>query len=104
MFPKLVRNFIPKIIVQNDAKRVPHFYKAGDEEYWKRLTEKLLEEVSEFLESEDVMELADILEVVEAIIAFKKILPHEIDAMKKDKAQSHGTFSERIILSSVEEL
>lgn len=103
MFPKLVRNFIPKIIVQNE-KKVAHFYTANDEEYWRKLKNKLVEEVNEFIESEDIIELADILEVIETIVIFKNISYDEINLLKKNKALSHGTFSDRIILSSIKEI
>lgn len=103
MLPKLVRDFIPKIIAE-EQKRVPYSYRADDEEYWNRLKEKLLEEVNEFINSkDDISELADILEVIEAIISFKKISFDEITIIKNKKAQSHGAFNDRIILYSVKE-
>jgi predicted house-cleaning noncanonical NTP pyrophosphatase (MazG superfamily) len=62
MYDKLVRDKIPNIIEENDEK--PVYYVADDEEYRRRLNEKLKEEVDEYLESEDTEEIADILEVV----------------------------------------
>lgn len=103
MLPKLVRNFIPKIIAE-EQNRVPYFYQADDIEYWQRLKEKLLEEVNEFINSDNSPEeLADILEIMESIISFKKMSFDEIIVIKNKKAQSHGTFSDKIILSSIKE-
>ena len=102
MLPKLVRNFIPEIISEN--QKIPSFYQASDEEYWKRLKSKLIEEVNEFIDSENnINEIADILEVIEAIISFKKMSLDEIIDIKKKKAEAHGTFSEKIILASIKE-
>lgn len=100
MKSKLVRNLIPKIIAE-DAGRAPLFYAADDEEYLRRLKEKLQEEVQEFIESEDMREMADILEVIEAILIFKNISVRELEYIKENKAALHGTFSERIILSGI---
>jgi predicted house-cleaning noncanonical NTP pyrophosphatase (MazG superfamily) len=104
MLPKLVRNHIPNIIAEKKT-RIAHYYTANDVEYWDMLKEKLVEEVQEFLNSDNnIEEIADILEVIDAIIAFKNKSHAEINAIKSKKAQSHGTFSEKIILSSIEEI
>lgn len=103
MLPKLVRDFIPKIIAE-EQKKIPYSYQANDEEYWNRLKEKLLEEVNEFINSkDDISELADILEVIEAIISFKKMSFDDITSIKDKKAKSHGTFNDRVVLCSIEE-
>lgn len=103
MLPKLVRDFIPKIIAE-EQKRVPCFHKASDEEYGQKLKEKLLEEVNEFIDSEDNSnELADILEVIDAIIAFKKMSLEEITFIKNKKAKLNGTFKDRVVLDSIKE-
>jgi len=100
MAKKLVRNLIPSIIAR-DKERVPHFYYADDEEYWIKLKEKLQEEVHEFIVSENKEELADIFEVIDAILSFKKLSLDEINTIKEEKAHSNGTFSKRIILTSI---
>ncbi|MCL4229342.1 nucleoside triphosphate pyrophosphohydrolase [Candidatus Dependentiae bacterium] len=99
MSPKLVRDRIPSIIVEN--KKTPHFYHANDEEFGIRLKEKLVEEVHEFLESEDAKELADIIEVIEALARYQEKSLGDILQMKKEKALTNGSFSGKIILTDI---
>ena len=61
IYNKLVRDNIPEIMIKNGAKPVTRIL--SEEEYLSELNKKLLEEVNEYLESEDVMEIADILKV-----------------------------------------
>ncbi len=96
---KLVRDRIPEIIQETGETPVTHI--ADDFEYWEKLREKLQEEVSEFLESENPEELADILEVLEAIYTHQKIDPTELMKTKKDKAEKRGGFAKRIILDRI---
>jgi predicted house-cleaning noncanonical NTP pyrophosphatase (MazG superfamily) len=103
MKPKLVRNRIPTIIAE-DNKRIAFFYTADNAEYWQRLQEKLIEEVQEFMSSHEVIELADILEVIDALAQAKNSSFAEIMNLKQEKAQSHGTFTDRIILYSTKQV
>ena len=71
---------------------------ADDAEYWTKLKEKLREEVDEFMEKPDILEVADILEVVEAICDYKKFGADDVQAAKTKKAEERGRFGKRIIL------
>jgi len=71
---------------------------AEDLEYWEKLKEKLLEEVSEFNKDESIEELADIIEVIDAISTHKEFDRNEIERVKNEKAEEKGKFNERIIL------
>lgn len=97
---KLVRDRIPEII--KAKKQAPITRIAGSEEYFQKLKEKLLEETSEFLEAESKSELADIIEVINAICDFKKIPIEELEKARKKKAEERGAFKKRIILEKVE--
>ena len=56
------------------------------------------EEVKEFNEAENIEELADILEVMDAIRDYKKFNSTEVSRIKDKKAQERGKFKKRIIL------
>ena len=93
---KLVRDRIPENIIAQGEQ--PVFYAANDAEYWERLKEKLSEEVLEFQKAENPEELADILEVIDAIIEFKNFDKSELDEIKQKKMEAKGGFKKRIIL------
>jgi len=95
-YNKLVRDKIISIIQKNG--QTPIFHVADDSEYWEKLKEKLSEEVKEFLESESPEELADILEVVDAICKYKSISPEELVKMKNKKREERGGFDDKVIL------
>lgn len=95
-YHKLVRDKIPEIIKQTGG--IPKTRIAGPDEYWQKLKEKLQEETNEFLQTENMEELADILEVVEAIGIFRSFSSDELVRTKTEKAKQRGGFSKRIIL------
>lgn len=64
-FNKLVRDKIPEIIGNQDEKAITRILEI--EEYIQCLENKLDEEVSEYHESKELEELADILEVIFAL-------------------------------------
>lgn len=74
---------------------------ADNKEYWKRLKEKLNEEVDEFVNDESPEEFADILEVLDAIADYKQFDRNKIQEIKRRKAQEKGVFKDRIILDEV---
>ena len=93
-YNKLVRDNIPNIL---DAKGVPYEKRiASPEEYRLELIKKLTEETREFSEAGSPEELADILEVVEAL----RQLPEysDVEELRKKKLAERGGFTKRIIL------
>ena len=80
------------------AGKNPITHSASDEEYWEKLKEKLQEEVNEFLGDSSKEELADILEVINAICYFKGISMDEIESAMQKKAEQKGIFNDKIIL------
>jgi|GEM_PF-3998086 len=67
--------------------------------HWQKLKEKLQEEVSEFLENSTEEELADTLEVLEAIWTFKNIDQEILRKIQNQRATDRGHFTKRVILN-----
>lgn len=93
---KLVRDNIIEIM-RAEGKH-PVFHVADDTEYWTKLKAKLAEEMGEFVRDESINEVADILEVIDAIIAFKKFGRQAIEEAKHAKRAARGGFEKRLIL------
>lgn len=98
-YNKLVRDKIPQIIEQ--AGKTCVCETLSDEQYIQMLNEKLLEEVKEYLESGTVEELADIDEVMHAILAFKDVSIEEFQKIRLDKLNARGGFLNKILLKEV---
>ena len=91
IYNKLVRDNIP-VIISND--------------YLKYLKLKLIEESKEVNTSQNNVELknelADILEVIEALLNFSQISLQDVLEIKEKKALKNGKFNNRIFLEQVE--
>ncbi len=99
-YHKLVRDKIPEIIRQKGGQPVWHV--AAEAEYWPKLKEKLQEEVNEFMKGENIEEIADLLEVLEAICECKNFDQEQVQKIKTRKAAERGAFKNKIIISRVE--
>ena len=94
---KLVRDRIPEIIAKEKGGEVA--YRIADQaEYSDFLLKKLSEEVNEFLESREPVELADILEVIHHLAKEAGLNPEDIEELRRDKEIRRGAFLERIIM------
>lgn len=100
IYNKLVRDNIPEIMIQNGAKPITR--NLNDEEYLLELNKKLLEETNEYLVDGNIEEIADIAEVILAILKVKNISLEELDKIRVQKANKRGAFDKRIFLESEE--
>ena len=96
---KLIRDKIPQIAKSNGSDI--DFRVADSSEYWEFLKRKLKEECNEYLESEELEELADILEVIDAIVFHKSIDLNQLQALKFKKHKKRGGFKKRFIMKGV---
>ncbi len=101
VYNKLVRDNIPEIIRNNNE--TPIIKTLSNDEYLIELRAKLQEEVDEFLESNDIAELADILEVVDALSTANNSSLNEVMDIKIQKAKKNGKFENKIFLIEVQE-
>ncbi len=95
-FNKLVRDRIPEIIEKNGDTAV--FHVAETEEFKESLANKLVEEAQEFAESPSIEELADLLEVVQALLNVHEYSKDVLEATLLSKRDKRGGFEKRIIL------
>ena len=102
LYNKLVRDKIPEIIAGDNGKTcVTRIME--DDEYLKALNTKMQEELKEYLESGEVEELADLEEVLRAILDVKKVSYDEFEKIRKAKVNKRGAFKKKIFLESVSE-
>lgn len=95
-YNKLVHDNIPEILRMRGISPVTHI--ADETEYWEKLKEKLAEEVAEFTKDSNIEELADITEVIEAIMIHQRFDRAELEKVRAKKAEERGAFVKRIIL------
>ena len=98
-YNKIVRDNIPTIIENSGFKCEIEI--VSNEEALSYLYTKLTEEVNEFLESKDIHEMADIIEVLYAICDKMKITRTMLETIRKQKENENGGFENNIILKKV---
>ena len=102
IYNKLVRDRIPDIIKATgknfEAESV------DKEELKNLLNEKLQEEVNEYFESNDIEELADILEVIHGILNARGATFEALESIRLKKKEERGGFDKGIKLIKVYEL
>lgn len=97
-YNKLIRDKIPQIIEKDG--RTCETVKVNREEHYQRLKEKLMEEVTEFIQDENIEELADIYEVISALSEFVGKGEEELMEVRNKKREERGGFREGIVLKS----
>jgi predicted house-cleaning noncanonical NTP pyrophosphatase (MazG superfamily) len=101
-YGKLVRDRIPEIIEQAGKSAVWRELSADD--FRLALWAKVLEEASELAEAADdalLSELADLEEVVEAILTAYGHSREELEVVRQKKNEERGAFTRRLFLESV---
>ncbi|MBQ7916876.1 MAG: nucleoside triphosphate pyrophosphohydrolase [Firmicutes bacterium] len=99
VYNKLVRDRIPEIMERQGMKTLVRYL--DDKEYMHVLHEKLKEEVDEYMHGRNMGELADVLEVIHAIIIARGLTIEEVEKLRLAKAQSNGAFFDRVFLERV---
>ena len=99
VYNKLVRDNIPLILMEKGLN--PETSILSEEEYCKELDKKLLEEINEYLESGSIEELADIKEVILAILETQQVSYENFEKIRTEKKLKRGGFKKRILLKRV---
>ena len=100
-YHKLVRNRIPEIIEADGKKCVCETL--SDDDYISLLDQKLNEELAEYQESKSLEELADLLEVIQAVVKARGWTVEELEQVRAEKATKRGGFEKKILLREVRE-
>lgn len=98
-YHKLVRDRIPEIIEADGKTCVCETLSNVD--YIALLDQKLNEELSEYQESKSLEELADILEVMQAVVKARGWTLEELEKVRAAKAARRGGFEKKILLKEV---
>ena len=100
VYNKLVRDKIPEII---EAKgEIAKTRILDNDEYRAELNKKLQEEVAEYLEDNNVEELADIVEVIYGILDSMEVSREKFEGVRTAKAEKRGAFKKKIFLEETE--
>ena len=102
-FNKLVRDRIPEIIKNNGEESVVR--KLSDDEYKVELYKKLLEEVNEVVDAQDIEstieELADVLEILKAVAELNNKELVDVIEIADQKRLKRGGFEKRLFLEKI---
>ena len=101
VYNKLVRDCIPDIIEADGKTCVCETL--SDEDYIALLDQKLNEELAEYQESKSLEELADLLEVMQAVVKARGWTLEELEQIRADKVAKRGGFEKKILLKEVRE-
>ncbi|MFB3164734.1 nucleoside triphosphate pyrophosphohydrolase [Neobacillus sp. 179-J 1A1 HS] len=101
VYNKLVRDKIPQIIESTGKKAT--FSILDDENYKHMLDKKLYEELEEYGQERDINELADLVEVVYAIVEQQGFSIEEFENIRIKKKEKRGGFKDKLLLLEVDE-
>ena len=103
-YMKLVRDNIIDIIKKDKNNKGVIYWQLVDEDAIEsQLTKKLQEEIEEFRASRNIEELADLEEVIRAILKFKGISYNQFEEIRSKKYQEKGGFNKYFYLATVED-
>ena len=100
-FNKLVRDRIPEIIKSSGKFCTTEIL--SDEDYLRMIDAKLDEELAEYHKDQNIEELADLLEVIQAATVARGYTLEDLERVRTEKAAKRGSFEKKILLISVEE-
>lgn len=100
-YNKLIRDKNVELMEKKGCKVT--FEILNDKRYNEELDKKLREEVEEYLEDYNIEEMADVMEVILAMLEFRGITMEEVEKVRIQKKNRKGGFKNKIYLKDVEE-
>jgi len=100
-YDKLIRDKIPEIIEQSGKKCIVEVM--DNDTYIEYLDQKLNEELAEYQQDKSIEELADLLEVMYAVVVARGYSVAELERIRLEKSEKRGAFEKRLLLKSVSE-
>ena len=100
-YNKLVRDRIPEIIESSGKTCVTEIL--SDEEYLRMVDAKLDEELAEYHKDQNIEELADLMEVIQACAVARGYTLEQLEQVRAEKAAKRGGFENKILLKEVRE-
>ena len=100
-YDKLIRDKIPEIIEQSGKKCIVEVM--DNDTYIEYLDQKLNEELAEYQQDKSIEELADLLEIIYAVVAARGYSVEELERLRLEKAEKRGAFEKKLLLKSVSE-
>ena len=98
-YNKLIRDKIPEIIEAAGKQCIVEVM--NEDEYLEALDCKLEEELAEYQADKSLEELADLLEVMYAVVVARGYSIEELERVRKQKAEKRGGFEKRLRLKGV---
>lgn len=98
-YDKLIRDRIPEIIEKSGKKCITETM--DTDTYIRYLDEKLNEELAEYQANKSLEELADLLEVIYAVVKARGYRIEELEQVRREKAEKRGAFEKRLLLKGV---
>ncbi|MGG2093411.1 nucleoside triphosphate pyrophosphohydrolase [Bacillus sp. S13(2024)] len=103
IYNKLVRDRIPEMIESNGKTFTTRTL--NEKEYIEEVCKKTGEELAEYVEAETlehkIEELADLLELVNALAQYEGVALEDVEKVRKEKEEKRGGFGGRIFLLEV---
>lgn len=105
IYNKLVRDKIPEIIEKSGKQFSTSIL--NDKDYIKELKNKLNEEIEEYhnakTDEESLEELADVLEIMHALVKVHDKTMVELEGIRAKKVNERGGFNDKVFLIEVED-
>ena len=95
-YNKLVRDRIPELIEASGAGCTVEYL--TNEKYLEMLDAKLDEELTEYYKDQSLEELADLLEVLYAVVTARGYTLEELETVRIAKVKERGAFEKKILL------